>query len=182
MSTTYEEIQEKNGDVYHFKIEKGVNTYRKVLHREGDMPAVSKKQGAQQEFWVDGVLIKSIIDGVKRTYRGGRVHSYGDEPAIVFEDGSSTWCKDGRIHREGDQPAVIRADGYKSWYENGVLCRKGKLPHVISGDGTQYWYNKKGELHRDGGLPAIICTNGKRRWYKNGIRLSLWNEILARFC
>jgi hypothetical protein len=59
---------------------------------------------------VDGDLIK--------TYRDDKLHSYNDEPAVTYEDGSKFWYQDGKRHRDNDLPAVVFSDGSKMWYFN----------------------------------------------------------------
>jgi hypothetical protein len=77
----------------------------------------------------------------------GKYHSFNDQPAIIWKDGTKFWLKNGEIHRENDLPAAIYSDGSKEWYING-------------------------QLHRDNDLPAIIHikeNNGLwREWHKNG--------------
>jgi hypothetical protein len=149
MSTTYEEIQEKNGDVYHYKIEKTEDKSKWVLHHKEDMPAVVKNHGDIQEFWVDGVLIKTVIGGCE------------------------TWFDtDKNTHRDGDLPAFI-CDRYQEWYTHGKLNRDGDLPAFIC-DRYQKWYTH-GKLHRDGDLPAIVCINGYKEWYTHGTLIKTEN-------
>ena len=52
-------------------------------------------------------------------YKEGNFHREGDQPAIIYADGSQEWFKEGKFHRDGDQPAIIYADGDQEWYKEG---------------------------------------------------------------
>ena len=52
-------------------------------------------------------IVKDIING--KTYKNGLLHSFNDEPAIVYAD-RSEWYSNGKLHRVG-KPAI--------WYVNG---------------------------------------------------------------
>ena len=86
------------------------------------------------------------------------------------------WSIFGNLHSFDDQPAVIYSNGDKYWFQNGQLHRddpSGQQPAVILADGEQRWY-KNGQLHRDspsGQQPAIIDANGGREWFQNGLFL-----------
>jgi hypothetical protein len=58
------------------------------------------------------------MTGYVITDRDGFYHSYNDEPAVVYNDGSKYWYKSGSIHRETDA-AVIRHDGLKQYWLDG---------------------------------------------------------------
>jgi hypothetical protein len=88
-----------------------------------------------------------------------QLHSFNDEPAIIYFNGIKYWYKDGKLHRDNDKPAIIYFDG------------------------TKYWY-KDGKCHRDNDEPAIVYADGAKRWYINGIELikkqvKLLNKINA---
>lgn len=80
--------------------------------------------------------------GAVVTCRNGLEHSFHDQPAVIYDDGTKEWRSNGVRHRDGDLPAVILSTGSKQWFRNGVL-------------------------HRDGG-PAIIYYNGEEQWFCNG--------------
>ena len=75
----------------------------------------------------------------------GRLHSFGDKPAVVSEFRYSQWYKHGKLHRENDLPAHIGIKNHKEW-----------------------WY--EGKLHPDIG-PAIQRSNGVVSWYKHGLHI-----------
>ena len=68
-----------------------------------------------------------------------RLHREGDLPAIIWKDGSKSWCKNGQPHRDGDLPAIIHENESKHWYKNGQLHREGDEPAIIYADGRKYW-------------------------------------------
>lgn len=100
-------------------------------------------------------LITSIIeaggvfkDGAYRVRNSsGQLHRE-DGPAVVYPDGSHSWCRNNQLHRE-DGPAAIYPDGSQHWYRNGQLHREDG-PAVIYRDGRQYWY-LNGESVKPGG-------------------------------
>ena len=98
--------------------------------------------------------------GTIRYYKNRELHRDGDEPAIIYTNGSKWYYKNGKCHRDGDEPAVIDSDGYKSYYKNG-------------------------EYHRDGDNPAVIFSDGTKWYYKNGVRytkeqVEMMEEIRTR--
>ena len=90
-------------------------------------------------------------------------------PTFVDEYGDAYWFDEkNEPNRRGDQPALIYSDGTMEWYKNGREHRKGDKPAIMLCDGTLNWY-KNGKLHRYGDSPAITCGDGRMRWFKNGI-------------
>lgn len=85
--------------------------------------------------------------GTSRWYKDGKLHSYHDQPAVIYSNGSQQWYKDGRLHRDNDQPAIIWSNGQKEWYQNGLMHRDNDLPAIIYKNGNQHLY-KNGELYK----------------------------------
>jgi hypothetical protein len=50
----------------------------------------------------------------------GKLHSFNDEPAIVYDSGSMYWYQHGKRHRETNA-AFIYHNGYKEYYFNGII-------------------------------------------------------------
>jgi hypothetical protein len=73
----------------------------------------------------------------------------------------------GELHSFNDQPAMIYNYGMKVWYQHGTLHRDNDQPAVIQSDGSQFWY-QHGSYHRDNDQPAIIYSTGTKRWYQHG--------------
>lgn len=74
------------------------------------------------------------MDNNPSSSRGGTV--------VVHSSGTREWLdEDGKRHREGDQPAIIYADGSQMWYSHGKLHRSNGLPAVIMANGRQEWWN-----------------------------------------
>lgn len=103
--------------------------------------------------------------------RTPKLHSFDDEPAIVYPNGEQNWYIDGVQERGGDRRSRVttHADGTVNqfWYKNGLLHRDNDLPAVIGHDGTQMWY-QDGRQHRGDDKPAIVRFNGSRLWLVNG--------------
>lgn len=78
------------------------------------------------------------------------------------------------LHSFNDEPAIIFADGTKCWYDNGLLHRGNDKPAIIYQNTTLEWY-RYGKLHRDSELgtllPSVIYSNGIKDYYQNGIQL-----------
>ncbi len=74
------------------------------------------------------------------------LHSFDDEPAIVYRSGVCVWFFHGNVERDNDMPAVINSNGYKAWY-------------------------KKNARHRDYNKPAIIYENGAKYYYRHGVKI-----------
>jgi len=101
-----------------------------------------------------------------RNYKGD-LHSFNDNPAIVWYDGSKFWYKEGELHRLNG-PSVEYRDGYKEWYENGKRHRLDG-PAIEYVNGTKYWY-KEDKLHRSNG-PAIEYNDGDKYWHYEGKKI-----------
>ena len=57
---------------------------------------------------------------VKSTFNHHHVHhSFNDEPAVIWPDGTKSWYNNGKRHRETGA-AIIWSDGTKSYFLNGV--------------------------------------------------------------
>jgi hypothetical protein len=82
-------------------------------------------------------------------------------------NGSYTCCYRGRCHSFNDQPAITWHNGTKEWYRHGIRHRDNDLPARINGIGDKVWY-QNGKLHRDNGLPAIMYATGINQWYIHG--------------
>jgi hypothetical protein len=82
--------------------------------------------------------------GAMLTYKNNRLHNDGDEPAIIFADGSKHYYKEGKLHRDGDMPAGVYVNGDTYYYLNGNRHRYDG-PAVILADGTEiyYWHGSK---------------------------------------
>jgi hypothetical protein len=84
-----------------------------------------------------------LCDPVYFYYYQGTLHSFNDQPACIWLDGTKLWYQHGKRHRDNDQPAIIYSSGTREW--------------------CQYGYN-----HRDNDQPAIIYSDGKQQWYQRG--------------
>lgn len=57
-------------------------------------------------------------------------------------EGNIMTFKDGKLHSNGDEPAIIWANGDKEWFQNGSYYRDNMKPHLEYADGTCNWvYN-----------------------------------------
>ena len=68
-------------------------------------------------------------------------HNINDEPAIIYDNGSTFWYKHGKYHRDNDKPAVEYADGYKAWYKEGKRHRETGPAIIRYNEEKQYWLN-----------------------------------------
>ena len=59
-----------------------------------------------------------------KSKKNGKLHSYGDAPAIVYDDGSELWYKEGKVHRENDLPAYIQIGEIEKKEKNGGIMVK----------------------------------------------------------
>ena len=73
----------------------------------------------------------------------GYHHSFNDEPAIVYYNGSMYWYHHGKFHRDNDLPAIIYYDGSKAWYQHGEFHRETDAAIIYSDDCKQYWLDGK---------------------------------------
>jgi len=46
------------------------------------------------------------------------LHSFDDEPTVIYDNGTKMWYEDNKIHRDNNLPALIRSNGYNSYYKN----------------------------------------------------------------
>ena len=103
-----------------------------------------------------GFELKYRDGTIRRFNADGRLHSFDDEPAVVFTDGHMAWYRDGLKHRDDDEPAEVWGRGDKAWFQDGVPHRGGDKPAVVHPNGDMSWF-LKGRPHRVGG-PATIKT------------------------
>ncbi len=87
--------------------------YCGMLHRGGDMPAITLSSGDQ--LW----------------YQFGQLHRDNDRPAIVRVNGSRLWYQRGQCHRDGDLPAHIDGNGSEYWYKRDCIYRNNWSPAII---------------------------------------------------
>jgi hypothetical protein len=52
------------------------------------------------------------------TDENGKLHSFNDEPAVIWDNGSMYWINHGEFHRETDA-AIIYSDDRKEYWLNG---------------------------------------------------------------
>jgi hypothetical protein len=119
-------------------------------------------------------LVERVCDGTDyvrvQTSIFGLIHSFNDEPAIVFNNGKKMWYYGGCIYRGDDKPAIIEKNRTKIWYnEHNTNDRDNDKPSIVYFNGTKSWC-KNGILHRDNDLPASISFDGLCSWYQNGLR------------
>jgi len=89
-------------------------------------------------------------------------------PSFIDGKGNSFWYNaKGQVHRVGDDPAIIYANGTMRWYKNGKRHRNGDKPSFIESNGTMWWH-KNDLIHRDNDKPAVVRANGSMGWYKDG--------------
>ena len=54
-------------------------------------------------------LIKENEESIRTGYLNGDdfiLHSFDDEPALIYKDGTKYWCKDSLVHRDNHKPAI----------------------------------------------------------------------------
>ena len=72
--------------------------------------------------------------------KGKNYHHRTNGPAIIWYDGSETWCQHDRLHRVGG-PALIYKGKVKMWAINGLLHRtNGPAIEFESRDNSNNWY------------------------------------------
>lgn len=104
------------------------------------------------------------------------LHSFNDEPAVIYSHGTINYYKNGKLHRDGDEPAVIYSDGDMEYWKHDELHREEDKPARIYSDGSKEYcvfdteYYIHGKLHRDGKEPALMWTDGIIEFYKHGQR------------
>jgi hypothetical protein len=92
------------------------------------------------------ILVKYTNKNCDAFYYQNILHSFNDQPAIIYANGTMKWYQHGNLHRDKDLPAVIYSNGRKVWYQNGELHRDNDQPAVIYIDGRKEWYPEYAEL------------------------------------
>ncbi|RTK95502.1 MAG: hypothetical protein EKK64_06685 [Neisseriaceae bacterium] len=118
---------------------------KKGFHRKKG-PALTWENGSEE--WHDaGIQYQKIETDfstetltMKPVTKIAHLHSFSDNPAIIYKNGTKEWYCIDDLHRR-DGPAVVYSNGDK-----------------------EYWI--QGKRHREDG-PAVIYGN-KQYWYKNG--------------
>ena len=67
----------------------------------------------------DGRIVDS--HGVIMYFKEGSLHSYNDEPALIYKSGMNVWYRNGKKHRE-DGPAMYnpKNEKFTEFFLNGV--------------------------------------------------------------
>ena len=73
----------------------------------------------------------------------GELHSFNDEPAVIWDNLDKFWCKNGELHRDNDQPAVIYHDDIEFWYQYGKRHRETDAAVIYPNGLKEYWLNGK---------------------------------------
>jgi len=96
---------------------------------------------------------------------------------IDRKDRIETRDDNGRLHSFDDNPAVIYNNGDKLWYKKGRFHRKGG-PAIEWANGDKFWYSKSRHHRIDG--PAIERKNGYKEWFYKGkvVKCSSLEEFL----
>jgi hypothetical protein len=116
---------------------------------------------------INEILVKNVLRIREEFYYQGEFHSFNDQPARTWSEGTKSWYHHGQRHRHNDLPAIVYSTGSKHWYQHGKLHRNNDLPAIIAEDGSQYWY-QRGKLHRDNEQPAVVYTDGTAEWHRYG--------------
>lgn len=93
-------------------------------------------------------------------------HRDGDEPAVIYRDGTQEWWRHGTLFRHNDKPTIVTKSGIKIWFISGYLFR-AKAPSIVFPDGTEVWYDF-GRIHRCDDKPAVTMYDGTQKWAMNG--------------
>jgi antitoxin component YwqK of YwqJK toxin-antitoxin module len=70
----------------------------------------------------------------------GKLHSFNDHPAIIWDNGSKAWYHHGKLHRDNDKQAEVQKYLGKFWYRHGKLHRDNDQPAIIYRDQVKEWY------------------------------------------
>lgn len=99
------------------------------------------------------------------------LHSIGDNPAMIHNNGGCVWKKNGKMHRDYDLPAYLDGNKY-IWFINNVNYRANGRPSYIDlKRGWFVWTNEQGKIHRFL-EPAIIKLDEKiMHYYDDGVLL-----------
>ncbi len=85
-------------------------------------------------------------------YLNEKLHRFGDNPAIIYDDGSLSYYKNSQVHRGNDKPASISMT----------------LGTIV------YWeYNKPHRKHN----PAVLCKDGYIEYYNKGNRTHFERQL-----
>jgi hypothetical protein len=69
------------------------------------------------------ILVEDVLIGRIEFFYRGKFHSFNDQPAVIWTNGTKWWYQHGKLHRDNDQPAVIHVDGLKLWYQHGTRIK-----------------------------------------------------------
>lgn len=69
-----------------------------------------------------------------RWYYENQLHSFNDQPSLIYDCGDKFWHTKDRLNRREDKPAVVYQDGYKKWCINGRTVKEQEI------DGSMYYY------------------------------------------
>jgi hypothetical protein len=90
-------------------------------------------------------------------------HSYGDQPAVIYSNGTKEWYRLGKLHRENDKPAIEHANGIHKWYLTGEVYRYQNFPQVVdTKKNIKYWVDGNGVVTKGEDVGGSILR------YKDG--------------
>ncbi len=113
-------------------------------------------------YQVEFLPVKSTMLQWTEWRLNGIMHR-NDEPARVYNDGTTSWMKQGVFYRR-DGPALVDSAGSYSWYPR----RGDGYPSFMYEHGYILWAGPLNVLHRYNG-PARIYEEGRIEWYKGGV-------------
>lgn len=107
-------------------------------------------------------------DSKGRTYINGLLHSVDDQPCVV-NCYKKEWRKMGKLHRFGDKPAVIYENGNKFWFSEGVET-KALLSSVVQMlSSPEGMYDPEYKPANDG------CPESYREVYSNNFEYTCYH-------
>lgn len=99
-----------------------------ILHRNNDLPAISKTN-----LW-------------KKWYKNGMVHRENDKPAIIYDSGRQEWWYNDKEHRENDKPAIMTY-GCQQWFYDGEEYFPRNKEYIVANLKDWYYYESSIPIH-----------------------------------
>ena len=93
-----------------------IDVWIKLSYMDDEFKLFSYKEGRKLFIDLFTVITKHNYGTCWKIF--GKLHSFDDKPAIIYLNGTQSWCQNDKLHRDNDKPAIIYYNDKKEWWQN----------------------------------------------------------------